>query len=551
MKKLLALFTCFLLISSIRGQETVVLTTDRDIYIGGESMWLKITNITTSTNQISPVSKLAYIELLNRNNEPVIQEKVYFNNGVASTQILIPDTISTDNYMLRAYTQWMTNASAHNYAQDIISVINPFAGNSLPNIAEKKVVKQSDNESLKLDLKGLQSAYEKRQRVTMALCFEDLNWNHYSVSVVKSCLYKPENNNDANIVNSKLSLEHTKMPEHKGELITGTITSFDSGEPVVDEKMMISFVGPNPIIDFSLTDSLGQFAFEVNRFGQQEMVIQPYSTDTTKLNYKINLEEKYSSDFRHSEIPDLLLDSLSVKEINRAIINMQINTIYSSHLPESVKADSIENIESFYGIPENQIVIDKYIELATMEEVIREIVPFVSLRKTKGEYSVKVYEEKSLYPRDGKVMTFVDGVPINDVDRILNISPEYMEKIEVINLNYYYKDENLGRLVMFYTWNGDMGNMDFDKRIFRQVHQGYLLNHTFISPDYSNEELLHSRLADYRNVLFFGSFEKNKNEGQESIEFYTGDDAGEYVVVVTGINEMGKKEVMTKSFVVE
>ncbi|MBR8536805.1 hypothetical protein KDU71_14620 [Carboxylicivirga sediminis] len=553
-EKLLILCILCSIFFTVSAQEKLVITADRSIYIGGEDIWFTVMNLDGESNRFSDLSKVAYIELLNAANVPVIQEKVYFHNGTATSQISIPDSVSTGNYLLRAYTKWMTNFSADTYEHVIISIVNPFANNSLPafkadTISEKSTEQKSLTSSV---VKGLQKNYKNRQQVALSIDLQEKDWQHLNVSIIKSCLYHPVDRlkSESHYL-KEIEEESIKIPEHRGEIIKGRITNIQSGLPIVNEKMMLSFVGQNPVLKFSVTDSTGGFLFEVNRFGEQEMVIQPYSSDTTKLNYKVTLEDAYSGKYSESKLPDLVLDSATVKEINSAIVNMQIKTIYSAHRPNIATADSIEKMEAFYGEPENTVLIGRYIDLPTTEEVIREIVPSVFLRKSDGEYYVKVYEDKSMYPREGKTMTFVDGVPVNDFKRILNISPEYLERIEVLNLNYYYGDENLGRLLLFFTQDNDMGNMEFDHRIFRQAYKGYLYNYQYRNPDYSREEGMKSRLADYRNLLYYASYSDLDDTKQVDFEFTTGDDVSDYTIIMTGINEKGQKETVSESFRVE
>ncbi|MCG8579531.1 MAG: hypothetical protein MI866_06430 [Bacteroidales bacterium] len=556
MKNIYVTLCCtFIIHSLVYSQENLVLTTDRDIYIGGESIWFTINNLSEQTQENSDLSKVAYIEVLNSANTPIIQQKLFLANGTVSSVVSIPDSVSTGNYLVRTYTRWMSNYSPDNYEVKVISIINPFANNSLPkqrDISESHNVDQHKSKKFKIPaIEGWKSTYNNRQKVKLDFDVKDMNWKCLTVSVVKKCLYQPVSISMPSHNETPVIDENIKVPEYRGEIIKGRVLNTGTNELVVNEKIMLSFLSHNPILEFSETDQNGEFVFEAKRFGKQEMVIQPYSTDTTLLNYKIELEDNYSGKYSGVELPSLSLDTMQVQRINKAIINMQINTIYASHLPEVELADSIEKSNAFYEEAENTILIDKYIDLPTTEEVVREIVPYVSLRKVKGQYEFRVYEEKSIYPKEGGTMTFVDGVPVRDANRILAIEPKYLEKIDVINLNYFVRDENLGRLVLFYTRENDMGNMEFDHRIFRQIHEGFLNSYKYNSPDYSSEKQLNSRLADYRNVLYYSSFNNVDDKSRVNLEFYTGDDSSEYTMIITGVNSQGVKEVVTRSFVVE
>ncbi|MCT4589300.1 MAG: hypothetical protein N4A71_15865 [Carboxylicivirga sp.] len=548
MKKLtLTLMVMLLVTPFVVSQEKLVIDTDRDVYVGGEDLWLTIINLDKDQPSIS---KVVYVELINKENVPVIQEKMFLNNHMVSSRVTIPDTISTGNYFLRAYTSWMTNYPAQCFAKRIVSIVNPFADNALKNLQLKDgILKSTNDQQTLVDLYGFKGSYKTRQKVSIDLNYK-YDWEYAAVSVARSGLNMADCKKDISVNEEYKISADLRLPEPKGEIISGTISSTLNSEPVINEKMMISFVDETTILKFSTTDSTGRFNFEVNRFGEEEMVIQPFSQDTSKLNYKVTLDEQFSTDYSDVNIPELVLDSAKLKEINSAIVSMQINTIYADYTPDMAIADSIEKREAFYGKPERTTIIDKYIELPTTEEVVRELVPFASLRRKKGKYVFRVFEDNSIYPKEGSTMAFVDGVPIYDVDRILNITPAYLDKVNLLNLDYYLQDERLGRLLMFYTKDGDMGDMDFDQRIFRQAHKGCLYFYHYNSPDYTDAVNTESRSADFRNLLYYSADPINDNK-QQTIEFTTGDDKATYELVITGYKANGQAERIVKTFVVE
>ncbi len=391
----------------------------------------------------------------------------------------------------------------------------------------------------------------KRERVNLNVNgIESLK--DISISVVKSCLLNKKWNLQSSSPSNDmlLTLKPPKflgqvskaimLPEAEGELVTGKVTSLKSGEPIVGEKFMISFVGHSPILKFSTTDSLGKFKFVVNRFGEEEMVIQPFSDDTTLLNYKLTLNDNFSPYYSEGLNKDLILDSIRAKKINEAIVNMQINTIYSSFKQKTSIRDSIERLDAFYGKPYSVTVVDKYIELPTVEEIIREIVPFTGIRRNKEGYYFRVYEGYSLYPLEFPTLTMMDGVPIKNVENIFKLAPQDLEKIEVVNLNFYLQDEELGYLLSFFSKDENMAEMEFDQRIFRQVHKGFIGNYQYQNPEYSNPEIKQSRLADFRNVLYYNVIPNTEGADSVDLNFYTSDDVTDYTIVVKGINSVGE-----------
>jgi hypothetical protein len=109
-------------------QEKIFVHTDRSFYQCGEIIWFKVYLVNASTNQPLSLDKVAYVEILDQSNQPVLQGKIAMKGGQGSGSFLLPSSISTGNYLLRAYTNWMKNYSAEQFFEKNISIINPSKG---------------------------------------------------------------------------------------------------------------------------------------------------------------------------------------------------------------------------------------------------------------------------------------------------------------------------------------------------------------------------------------------------------------------------------------
>ena len=106
-------------------QEKLFIHTDKNFYVVNEICWLKIYNVDAIFNKPLNISKVAYVELIDNNNKAVWQEKIALNEGTGNGSILIPTSIATGNYTLRAYTNWMKNFNASFFFEKKISILNP------------------------------------------------------------------------------------------------------------------------------------------------------------------------------------------------------------------------------------------------------------------------------------------------------------------------------------------------------------------------------------------------------------------------------------------
>ncbi|HLN54994.1 MAG TPA: hypothetical protein VK207_03315 [Bacteroidales bacterium] len=89
--------------------EDIFVHTDREKYIAGETMWFRVYSFDRQTMKPSPLSRIAYVELLNYDNRPVMRRRIYLNDGSGPGDITLPDTLSPGIYTLKAYTAWMKN----------------------------------------------------------------------------------------------------------------------------------------------------------------------------------------------------------------------------------------------------------------------------------------------------------------------------------------------------------------------------------------------------------------------------------------------------------
>ena len=105
-------------------QEKMFIHTDKEFYLAGEQIHLKLYITDGILNNLCGLSKLAYVELLDFRNNPVLQAKIATDSGTGNATLDIPASFKTGNYILRGYTQWMKNNPAGFYYSQEISIVN-------------------------------------------------------------------------------------------------------------------------------------------------------------------------------------------------------------------------------------------------------------------------------------------------------------------------------------------------------------------------------------------------------------------------------------------
>lgn len=114
----------FLMYSAHVPREEIFLQFDRDDYVSGEDLWFAVYLIDRQSFKPSLNSRIVYFELLNAVNRPVVQKRILITNGSGPGQVVLPDSLSTGRYTIRAYTNWMKNFLPYNCFEKGILVYN-------------------------------------------------------------------------------------------------------------------------------------------------------------------------------------------------------------------------------------------------------------------------------------------------------------------------------------------------------------------------------------------------------------------------------------------
>ena len=105
-------------------QEKIFVHTDKEFYLAGEICWFKLYLVDATAHHPLDLSKVGYLEWLDKDNRPVLQAKIALRDGHGDGSTYFPLTIHSGHYKLRAYTSWMKNFGVDGYFEKDITVVN-------------------------------------------------------------------------------------------------------------------------------------------------------------------------------------------------------------------------------------------------------------------------------------------------------------------------------------------------------------------------------------------------------------------------------------------
>ena len=216
-------------------------------------------------------------------------------------------------------------------------------------------------------------------------------------------------------------------------------------------------------------------------------------------------------------------------------INMQIDNAFDTPLKQA----EIPDTTSFYGIPDASYLLDDYTRFPVMEEVMREYVYGVNVRRENGKFVFKVLNiPRNEIMNDGPLV-LLDGVPVYDIDELMGIDPLKLRKIDVVHRKYFYGSLDCNGILAFYSYNSDLADLELSQETIQRNYQGFQESRTFYSPKYNTKEALESRLPDYRNQLYWAPKIVTNADGTVNIKFFTSDTTGTYFIQIHGLGSNG------------
>ncbi|MEJ7740668.1 MAG: TonB-dependent receptor plug domain-containing protein [Chitinophagaceae bacterium] len=158
---------------------------------------------------------------------------------------------------------------------------------------------------------------------------------------------------------------------------------------------------------------------------------------------------------------------------------------------------------AFYGIPDKKYLLEDYTRFPTMEEVLREYVTGVDVRKQGQNFHISVRDIPNSTNFEDDPLVLLDGVPVFDMNKIVSFDPLKIKSLEVVNRKYYFGNVVNSGILNYSTYTGDLAGFELDANAAVVEFEGLQTKREFFSPVYDSQEKVQSPVADTRNVLYW------------------------------------------------
>lgn len=546
-----------------RAAERIYITTDRDSYVAGETMWLSLF-LTDANNghALSSVSSMAYLEFYN-SDALVLTFKIAVSGGRGSGCVELPPSLPTGNYIIKAYTRQMLGEKTPEFFQKMVSVFNVLTAER---VEENVKITNDDDSPLnhgriegfiqKASSKEVGIAYGAAGRLIPAgesLSFAVSNscgskitsslsvFRKDSLSVMKYGVITDY----VRQLDSVVVLNGDVVPDYEGEIISGRVITDNPGL-LLDAVIFFSVAGDKSKVYSSAVDKNGVFTVYTTPFyGDRDVVLEmPYIDSSVSISYEL-LDPFVKEAPEH--IPFLSIDSSLAASLRDRSIEMQvgrrfrIDTLFQYMHKETdplLKRDPV-----VYRL-------DDYVRFPVMREVITEFIPQLRFRRVdKMDYlQVRMTNEfKSLSFAKENSLVLLDGIPLFKHDKILNYDPLKVESISIYTDIYNAGFSSFTGAVLFKTYKGNYTGLTLDGNAKIFDFRGALHPSRLVADDVRRIE----NLPDLRSLLYWDPVFELEAGVKKEVVVNTSSLKGEYYVVLEGMDESGHTISMISEFTVK
>lgn len=532
--------------------ESVFITTDRDLYIAGETILFSAEYFVNGYRSIPQLSNTLYVELISAtDNKSLLQKKYKLENHFVAGVLNIPPDVASGVYAVSAYTQFLRNFSEEFFGYQTITILNPkndtfnnaeVSDKRLTNGLDSVFVPLIANEDIAVETE--RRKYKPREKVKAKISCngaDDENPVIVSISVVKQGTHKEDhgflpsvysvNHAESKALKNEITLNY--IPEIRDVSITGKLLNKQTLQPVANHSVYSSVLFNNPQLHVNRTKDDGTFIFSLNNLtGINDVFISPviYTGDTTE--YELRLDNPFSN--KHAPLGNVetFVDSSDIELIRELYVNAQIRKQFCPHL---LKDTIIRNKSPFANISKFPVtyILSDFVSLKNMEELFTEIVIQVRYKKTKNQYSFLVFNNHGIVISEDPLL-LLDKIPIFDPNVIMNLDISQIEKVEVINRPYVLGENTFQGILSISTKNNVLADI-------LKPEAGVFTAYQTIEPEYGPKAFYcncnsgKTRIPDFRTTLFWNPHIELTKKSL-NIEFTTSDDTGAYNIVVKGIN---------------
>lgn len=329
--------------------------------------------------------------------------------------------------------------------------------------------------------------------------------------------------------------------EGRYHLVRIRFSDKSTGAPISHQEAYFSVPDLSPMIYSARTNADGIAHFWVkNLYGTRNVATRLASGAAANADLLKYEPVKEEADF---ELP--YGGKIPVKAYSEQAISAQVqNVFYAKERSQFLLPTSLDSL-SIYGKPDYRYLLDDYTRFVVMEEVLREFIKEVNVRKNREDFHLRAFDAPRGNYLSGDPLILLDGIPLKNANEIMNYDPLKVKKIEVVASKYFFGNQIYDGVVSFHTYKGNLDGFQLDPSFTVFSYEGLQPEREFYVPDQKEGT------PDQRDVLLWVPQVELQAGKTQQISIKTSDLEGDFIVDVQGVDKEGKSGAQKIRFTVE
>ena len=458
-------------------KEQVFFHTPKTLYFSGDKIWFEAE---VSLGAQPSSSQVLYAELVDRNSNSIAHVKVPLQAGKAVNFIPLSDQIASDHYLLRVYTRISPYLDLNQgLAQQLVTVINP------------KIPPKEATSSSRIELPTFKS-YTKGSRVDLTPSVA-LNSTKLAagISIANPFLEEEQKQWNSNQVYSSI-VKRPLLPELFGHLIQAKVASRDTAL-----TYFLSLHGAKSALFTDHIDADGVLTFDAGGLRHWDRLILQLENGSEMAGLELISPLIKTTFHPNFKFPELTLTQEDLPYLQSLL---KATVVQQAYLEES-NQDFLEVVTGF--VADYSYGLDDYTRFEDVETILKEYVPSVAVRLKDKKKTFRLLNEADKNVFDSNPLILVDAMPVFDSDLLASFNPKFLQRLEVLNREFYLNDRTYPGVLSFSSYANNFG-------LFPLAPAARFFDYPGLRPTLILDKgqfqtpATASRIPDWRTVLYWG-----------------------------------------------
>lgn len=433
--------------------------TDRDLYLTGETMHLRVSISTVGDAQPEQV---AYVEIVDRQRLHT-QAMMWLSDGVGMADVVLPSSMHSGYYQLNVYTRSMRNHGSRCCYRAYVPVVNLLQVSRHDHVSFRKV----PVDSLALEASAMENALASSVAMSSVVLTDKKVYSSgevVTISVPHDVLASPERTLS---VTPLSCISDGYYPVHQPEYHQSSDLGFESElyghlvmaraiEPDSIGTSRLAVVGKAPHIYDGYVRRDGTILFHTSGYsGSLPVMINGYTADEQPS--PVELQSPYAT---------ILADSLPLLRVVYSEAELSARSLQAQaeeFVRQGALPDSLPHDPSFMGVaPDYVYDLDEYTRFKTVREILLEFVRGVQRQKSHGRNQLFTTDPDTGHSADCPALVLLDGVPVYDLDAFLDYDARRLKYVHIYTDRFTFGKSFCQGVISFITHSGRLANYRLD-----------------------------------------------------------------------------------------